>query len=127
MGIRAEASAFVRSVLENEDDFGCLIVVESPAHHVATVRGFSRDIGQLIDFETGIAASGRQASVTIHMATLAAAGFVDQPRPVSDPNCRPWVVRFTDSSGKTGAFAVRDVRPDNTLGVVVCTLEHFKG
>lgn len=127
MGLRSQAAADARAILENESDFGCPITVIAPNHQTAQVVGFSADIGQLIDMETGLPVAGRQAHVALSMATLRAAGFTDLPVPINDEKKRPWVLRFADVNGVTRSYAVRDVRPDSTLGVVVCILEDFKG
>lgn len=87
--------------------------------------GNAGDIAQTIDPQTGMAISGRVAHVSIAMASLVAAGFVDLPRGIADDKRSPWVVTFNDIAGKEHTFKVLEAMPDRTIGIVTCTLEGY--
>jgi len=86
--------------------------------------GFSDDIAQSIDPDTGELVSGRLASVALRISTLHAAGF-SLPRGVADTSKKPWVVKFNDINGRPHVFIVRQANPDRAAGLVVCILEGY--
>jgi hypothetical protein len=88
------------------------------------MEGLSQDISELIDPNTGAAISGRLASVALRVATLAYEGLVI-PEGVMDESVRPWIVRFDSINGVRAAFKVVRTKPDRTIGLVVCMLEHY--
>lgn len=127
MGLRAQAAADTRAIIENADDFGWPITVEDPNGFKATITGFAAEIGQLIDPGTGGAIAGRAAHVTLTLASLTEAGFSGYPVQKRHKSERPWIIRFNTIAGKPRAYAVADSRPDHTVGVVVCMLEDLEG
>ena len=90
-----------------------------------TLYGFSNDISQAIDPETGQLVSGRFATVALRIAQLTAAGFAELPRHVSDSSRKPWIVKFNDINGLPYTFKVRRSDPDRGAGLIVCTLEEY--
>jgi hypothetical protein len=125
VSLRQQAALDARRFLEAQDGgFGVPIRVRSPAGVEADLVGFSTDIGQTIDPETGQAVSGRRASVALPLAALADAGLAV---PVHIPNAasRPWVVVFEDSLGVERSWKVQETMPDRALGVVVCFVELY--
>jgi hypothetical protein len=127
MGLREQAAADLKAILEDDDGFAWPITVEDPNGLSASLKGSCGDIVQVIDFETGQAMAGRHAHVIIAIASLTAAGFTELPRGIADTKSRPWVVRFNDIAGKACSFKVREAMPDRTIGQVTCTLEFFDG
>jgi hypothetical protein len=126
MGLREQAAADLRTILEDTAaGFGWAISVTPPDGAPVALVGFSTDIAQVIDPETGIAVTGRSASVAIAIASLTAAGL-DIPKAVADESGRPWVVTFADIVGKAHTFSVLEAHPDRALGVVVCRLEAYR-
>ncbi len=126
MGLRETAAADNRAILEDSaGGFGWPVTVRDSSGLEASLVGFSGDISQAIDVETGQLVSGRQAHVTLSLATLAAAGL-GVPSGVAERDRRPWVVKFNDIAGESHTFKVSDARPDRTIGCVVCTLEAYR-
>jgi hypothetical protein len=125
VGLREIAATDLVAILENEDDFGWPIMVTDPDEYTASLVGFSTDVHEMIDPETGLAVSGRTASVAISIRTLTGAGFA-LPRSIADSDKKPWVIVFDDIDGKEHTFKVQEARPDRALGVVVCLLEAYK-
>jgi hypothetical protein len=104
--------------------FGWPITVTDPAGLSATLTGLSNDISSTIDPETGVAVTGRVASVAIAIASLTAAGL-SVPRAIAERGSKPWRVRFNDVAGAPHEFKVREATPDFGLGIVTCTLEPY--
>lgn len=124
MGLREQAALDAQTILNNTDGFGVPITVTDPGGTSAALTGFSTDIPFTIDPETGMAVSGRTASVALHMRDLVAAGL-GNPKNIPDEDSRPWVVSFVDVVGITHTFKVKESNPDRASGVITCTLEVY--
>jgi hypothetical protein len=122
MNLRAQAAIDNRAILENEaSGFGWLIVLTSPAGVSALYTGFATDISETIDPETGLAVSGRRASVVLSLFSLP-----ELPTAVPESNRRPWVVDFDDVTGAGTTWKVVEVKPDRAIGQVVLLLEAYR-
>ena len=97
------------------------IVVINPAGERQALRGFSDDIAQFIDPDTGQAVSGRIASVALRMSSLTVL-----PVGVADTSQRPWLVEFNDIGGQSWRFKVVESNPDRMLGCLVLILELYQ-
>lgn len=113
-------------VTDNTDGFGWPITVTDPAGTSAALVGRSNDIGLVIDPDTGLAVSGRNASVALTITSLSGAGL-GIPVGVEDTTGKPWVVVFDSINGAPYTFRVTSTRPDRALGIVVCILEVYNG
>lgn len=125
MSLRAQAQIDLRTIVENVGDFGWPITVTPPVGAAAALIGLSTDIGQTIDPETGVAVTGRKASVALTMASLTAAGL-GIPRGIADTSSNPWLVRFTDVHGNPQTWKVVESVPDRAAGLVVLMLEAYR-
>lgn len=128
MGLRDLAEKDLGRILEDDArGFGWPITLTDPAGLSSTgLVGFSDDIGQLIDPDTGALVNGRLASVALRISSLILQGFA-LPRGVADQASKPWVVTFDDINGTAHTFKVRQANPDRALGMVVCILEGYDG
>lgn len=125
MGLRTLAEQDLGAILEDSAyGFGWSITLTDPDGLTDTLTGFSDDISQVIDPDTGQLVSGRLASVALRISSLIAAGFT-LPRNVPDNTLKPWVVTFNDINGTAHTFKVRQSDPDRALGMVVCILEGY--
>jgi hypothetical protein len=120
MGLRAQAALDAKAILENTSDFGWPFTLKSPDGVSVQLTGFTTDIGQSIDPETGQAVAGRQASIACHIDSLPA-----MPTAVSSEARKPWVATFASSAGVVGDWKVIEVLPDRAVGVVVLLLEAY--
>ena len=84
---------------------------------VAPLKGFSNDIAQIIDPDTGEAVGGRFASVAIRIGNLAAKGL-GIPKGITNNKQKPWVVKVADINGNNYTFKVAQSNPDRTIGIV---------
>lgn len=127
MSLRLQAALDLVSILSDQTSgFGWPITVTSPDGETVEMVGYSTDIGQTINLETGQIVSGRRASVALSTAVLRTANL-GLPRGVSDSRNKPWVIRFADIHGTMQSFKVQEAMPDLAAGIVVCTLETYRG
>lgn len=126
MGLRELAETDLGHILEDDVyGFGYPIKVTDPSGVVGLLTGFSNDISQLIDPETGQAVSGRLASIALRISSLACEGL-GLPKGIADTKSKPWIVEFTDINCNDHKFKVVHSNPDRTLGMVTCELELYK-
>jgi len=124
MGLRVQATADAKAILENEDDFGWPITITDPSGTSADLVGFSQEIHAVIDPDTGVTVSGLEASVVLSLASLTAAGL-DVPKGIPESTSKPWVVVFNDADGNETTWKVAHSKPDNIVGIVVLMLEPY--
>ena len=126
MSLRQLAEADLGAILEDgATGFGWPISVTDPDGNVGSLTGFSDDIAQVIDPDTGQAVSGRLASVALRISSLAIAGLA-LPRGIADTGSKPWVVEFNDINGNAFKFKVSQSNPDRALGLVTLLLELYE-
>ena len=127
MSLRELAEADLAVTLEDPVyGFGWAIKVTDPADNIAPdLVGFSQDIAQVIDPDTGVAVSGRLASVALRISSLTASPVVGLPQAIADPDQKPWVVEFDDINGTAHIFKVSEANPDRTIGMLICSLEAY--
>lgn len=126
MNLRDLAEADLGVILEDsENGFGWSISLTDPNGTTAPLTGFSDDIAQVIDPETGQAVSGRLASVALRISSISLAGL-GLPRGIADSNLKPWLVSFDDVNGNPYTFKVMQSNPDRAIGLVTLILEAYK-
>lgn len=126
MSLRITAESDLGVILEDDTyGFGWSITVTDPAANVGSLTGFSDDISQLIDPDTGQAVSGRLASAVLRISSLTAEGL-GLPVGIADAASKPWVIEFDDINGNAHKFKVSESNPDRALGIVVCLLESYE-
>ena len=124
MGLRAQAAADAKTILEDSDGFGWPITITDPNDTSAALTGFSQEIHEVIDSDTGVAVAGLEASVALVIASLTAAGL-GMPKGIPESTSKPWVVVFDDADGNETTWKVRDHHEDATIGIVVLKLEPY--
>lgn len=126
MGLRELAESDLGMILEDSvNGFGLSITVTNPAGKVLVMTGYSNDIAQVIDPDTGLAVSGRAASVSLRIATLNA-NTMGLPEAIPDTTKKPWIIEFADYAGLNYKFKVSSASPDRAKNVVLCDLENYK-
>ena len=126
MGLRSIAEIDLGIILEDDVyGFGWPITITNPDGLVKSLTGFSDDISQIIDPDTGQAVSGRLVSVSLRISSLTAAGFISLPVGIADSTSKPWLISFDDINGNTFMFKVSQSNPDRALGIVMCILELY--
>lgn len=126
MSLREQAAADLVTFLEDDvTGFAWPITVTDPDGLSVAMKGFSTDIGETIDAETGMAVAGRRASVALPIRTLTA-NSLGVPRAIADGTGKPWVITFDDIEGNAHTFKVAEAMPDDAVGVVTCLLEAYR-
>lgn len=126
MGLRELAEKDLGAILEDSvTGFGWPITITDPDGNAEALTGFSDDIAQVIDPDTGQAVSGRLASVALRASSLTSAGL-GLPRGIADTGSKPWVIQFDDINGNAFTFKISQSNPDRALGLVVCLLELYE-
>lgn len=125
MSLRKQAAADAKAFLEDANGFGWPVMITDPDGVTADLHGWTSDISETIDPETGQAVMGRVASVALAIKSLTDKGM-GIPRGQSDGAKKPWVVVFDDIEGCEHAFKVIEAMPDRAAGVVTCRLEAYR-
>lgn len=126
MSLRHTAAIDCGLILEDTLGFAYDICITDPSGTSAKLLGFSNDVSEIIDPDTGEAVSGRTATIAIRIELLSCKGM-GIPENVSEADKKPWVVVFDDINGNPFTFKVFDSKPDRSLGLVVCHLESYNG
>lgn len=126
MGLRQLAETDLGVILEDSvTGFGWPITVTDPSGNAQPLTGFSDDIAQVIDPDTGQVLSGRLASVALRISSLTTAGLA-LPQGIADATKKPWIIAFDDINGNNFTFKVMQSNPDRALGLVSCILELYQ-
>ena len=126
MGLRVQAELDAVGILEDDvSGFGYAIKVTDPTGIEADLKGFSNDISQLIDPDTGQAVSGGLVTVTLPVSSIEASVLTGIPVGVAEKTAKPWLVEFDDINGNPGVFKVAKSDRDRGLGIIVLTLETY--
>jgi hypothetical protein len=127
VSLRLIAESDLAAILEDSvHGFGWAITLTDPAGASKALTGFSDDIAQLIDPDTGQAVSGRLASAALRISSIYAAPAMALPRGIADSASKPWLVAFDDINGLPYTFKVAQSNPDRALGIVTLLLEAYK-
>jgi hypothetical protein len=128
MSLRQIAEADLGAILEdNSTGFGWSIILTAPDGTVRPLTGFSDDIAQVIDPDTGQAVSGRLASVALRISTIYTEfPGLGLPKSIADSGSKPWIVQFNDINGLSYKFKIAQSNPDRALGMLVCLLEFYR-
>lgn len=105
--------------------FGWPISITDPAGTVGNLTGFSNDISQIIDPDTGEMVSGRAASAVVRISSLTENGL-GLPKGIADSDSKPWIVEFNDINGSSHKFKVSRSNPDRALGILSMMLEAYE-
>lgn len=128
MSLRRLAEADLGLILEDDKTgFGWSITVTDPSGNTNNddLLGYSDDISQIIDPDTGQVVSGRMASVAIRITRLTQVGLAI-PQGIVDAGIKPWIVEFKDINNNAHKFKVNQSNPDRMLGLVSLMLELYE-
>ena len=126
MSLRALAEADLQNILEDQSTgFGYGVTIINPDQAEFTMVGYTQDISQTIDTDTGQIVSGRLASVSLRESTLIQNNF-SMPVGIVDQSIKPWIIKFNDINGASYTFKIVEANSDRTLGVITCLLEEYE-
>jgi hypothetical protein len=109
---------------DGAEGFGWPIIVTNPDGVVASTTGFTSDVGEIIDPQSGLEVMGRRVTVQVLPGPLVTAGL-GVPAIVADSKSKPWLMRFADAHGRGRTYKVITVAPDGVLGSLRCGLEAY--
>lgn len=120
MNILEQAEADLQFTLEDkENGFGVEFEFTDEENELKeSVICNCSDIGMLIDINAGAAVSSRQVEINARIKTLKELGF-DYPK-------NSWQVKYSNVNNEVFTFAIKEIRPDRTLGVYNFLLELIK-
>ena len=119
MNLHQLAEADLAFTLEGD---GQTVTLTAPDGTATDFQAISNDISLVIDPDTGVPVSGRNANVALRITSLRAAGF-ELPRGIEDGAEVPWLVGYTTVNGDQIATKVIASNPDRSLGIVTLRLE----
>lgn len=122
MSLRDEAEAAFREILSCDEGAVWPVTLTSPSGESRPLDARTNDIHLVVDPNTGVAVSGRQASVVLSWRDVTALG-IGTPQGVSNPTVKPWTVAFDDLYGSSYVFKIKETHPDRDIGSLVCYLE----
>lgn len=126
MSLRSTAEADTTRILEDNDTgFGWPITLIDPSDLETELIGYSNDIHEIIDPDTGVSVSGRKVSVALSISSIEAAN-IPLPYAIADEKTKPFVIKFNDNAGNEHIFKVMESNPDRTLGIITCILEIYE-
>lgn len=120
MNLREQAELDLGFILSDPDGMSWPITLTDPAGAETPLLGFSNDIMQSIDPQTGAVVTGNIASIALRMSEITGV-----PIGVSNTSSRPWVVEFSDIGGTQRKYRIVQSFPDRSLGLVTCILEVY--
>lgn len=127
MSLRKLAATDLGMILGDESGFGWPIKLTDPDGIMKEFTGFSNDVSQIIDPDTGIVVSGRTASIIIRIELIYQAfPGKELPRGIANSSLKPWLVEFNDINGNNHKFKISESNPDRALGLITCILELYE-
>lgn len=101
---------------------GQTVTLTNPDGVSAQLKAISNDISLIIDPDTGVPVSGRNANVAFRIASLRAAGF-ELPKGIEDGASVPWLVQYVTVTGDQITTKVMASNPDRSIGLITLRLE----
>ncbi len=126
MGLRDVVIADLNTITRDTvSGFAHKITLIDPEGAENLLEGFSNDIAQAVDPDTGQIVSGRSVSVAISIKQFTEKGL-KLPVGIAESVNKPWIVEFNDLCGLPARFKVMQSNPDRSIGLVTCLLEFYK-
>lgn len=119
MDLHQLAEADLAFTLEGD---GQTVTLTAPDGTAADFQAISNDISLLIDPDTGVPVSGRNANVALRIASLRTAGL-ELPKGIEDGAQVPWLVEYNTVGGDQITTKVMASNPDRAIGIVTLRLE----
>jgi len=127
MSLKEQAASDLVAIFGDEDAdlFATEITCTDELGVSASIMGQAKEIALVLDPDTDVMVTGKQASVVILQSAIMAAGLT-VPKAVADDESRPWTVSWVAADASTRTFRVADTRPDDTRGLVTLLLETYE-
>ncbi len=124
MGFYDQVKKDIEQITSNTDEWAVVITFISPDSVTATITGLRSKIHLGVDTD-GAAVNSRKAHISFSEKFLIDAGY-----PVRNDAGEVAIVghrvNVADSTGVIKKYVIQNVYPDETIGLIPCTLEDFK-
>ena len=100
---------------------GQRVTLVNPDGVGAELNAISCDISLMIDPDTGVPVSGRNANAALRIASITAAGLT-MPQGIEDGATVPWLVMYETVTGEMITAKVLASNPDRAVGVITLKL-----
>ena len=123
LDLLAEINKDVQLITQCE--FGVDLIFTPKTGSAVNVRGLASKHHYTVDPETGIEMSSKNTHCSVSEEVLVALGY-----PVRNANGEVQIVgdkvTYTDSSATVRTYTINVVMPDETIGLIVCTLGDYE-
>ena len=111
-----------REIMEiTQGEFSVNITITNKTALKKVVKGLATKHNLIFNPENGLPINAKNTHVSISETVLAQAGFSVRNANL-EVDLKGWKIEYADSSGASKAYRINDAMPDETLGLIVCTL-----
>lgn len=120
MSLISQARIDAKSFISNSDEWGVEMTLTAPDSTTTTITGLFTKHHMAVDPESGMQVIGKNAHISFSESDLS-----DYPVRVSgEVSLKGHKVTVADSYG-TLTYKIKEVQPDETLGIIVCILSDY--
>ena len=124
MNLIDQAKADIEQITSNLNEFAVEIIFTSPTEQTATISGLHTKIHLGVDTD-GLAVNSKKSHISFSEKFL-----IDASYPVrnssGEVNLRNHRVAVKDSPGNLKNYTVKEIFPDETIGLITCMLDDFE-
>lgn len=124
MGLLEQAKKDIKDITTNLDGWGVSIVFTAPDDSTVTIRGLHTKHHMAID-EDGHRVNSKNAHISFAEESLTDAAYIVRDASGS-VNLTGHRVTVKDSTGIDKNYVIREVFPDETIGLIACILGDFE-
>lgn len=114
----------VKSFVGDSAGFGTSLTFTSPANQTATITGLATKHHLSVDPMTGTPLNSRNVHCSFSEAELTSAGYT--VRSNGEVRMIGHRVSYTDSANQTNEYIIREVYPNETIGLITCILGDYE-
>lgn len=124
MGMIDQAITDIQRITSDASGFGVSLAFVDPDGDTATINGLHAKIHMAMDTE-GNTVNSKKAHISFSEAELNAQGYVIR-NAARECSMKDHKVTVSDSTGQSWQYIIREVYPDETVGLIVCILGDFE-
>lgn len=124
MNLIDQAKADIEQITSNLNEFAVEIIFTSPTEQTATISGLHTKIHLGVDTD-GLAVNSKKAHISFSEKFLTDASYPVR-NSSGEVNLRNHRVSVKDSTGILKNYTVKEIFPDETIGLITCMLDDFE-
>jgi len=124
MNLIDQAKADIEQITSNLNEFAVEIIFTSPTEQTATISGLHTKIHLGVDTD-GLAVNSKKAHISFSEKFLTDASYPVR-NSSGEVNLRNHRVSVKDSTGNLKNYTVKEIFPDETIGLITCMLDDFE-